>query len=109
MKLTKYPGASLLLGLMGAVGAGQALAQDSAALYQRATAATCANCHGTDGKSVSGSAVPSLAGMPKAQMLAQMKAFRDGSRQATVMHQLAKGLTEQQIESVADYFAAQKR
>jgi cytochrome c553 len=42
-------------------------------------------------------------------MVAQMKAFKDGSRPATVMHQLTKGLTDQQIESMADYFAAQKR
>ena len=99
----------MLLGAMGALGAGQCVAQDgAAALYQRATAASCANCHGTDGKSVSGSSVPSLAGMPKVYMVTQMKAFRDGTRSATVMHQLAKGLTEQQIESVADYFAAVK-
>ena len=100
--------ASLLLGAASLAGTGAALAQSSAQLHQRATAATCANCHGTDGRGVSGAAVPNLAGMPKAQMVAQLKAFRDGTRAATVMHQLAKGLTEQQIESVADYFAAIK-
>ena len=78
-------------------------------LYRPALAATCANCHGTDGRTVDGSAVPALAGMPKDYMLKQMKAFQDGSRPATVMHQLAKGLTDQQIETVATYFAAQKR
>ncbi len=88
---------------------GMAQAQDAAMLYQRATAATCANCHGTDGRAVSGSSVPSLAGMPKDYMLLQMKAFRDGTRPATVMHQLTKGFTDQQIESVASYFAALKR
>lgn len=97
-----------LLGTAAAMSAGQTLAQSSAALHQRATAATCANCHGTDGRGVSGAAVPNLAGMPKVYMVTQLRAFRDGTRQATVMHQLAKGLTEQQIESVADYFAAQK-
>ena len=97
-----------LLGAAAILSTGQALAQSSAALHQRATAATCANCHGTDGRGVSGAAVPNLAGMPKIYMVTQLRAFRDGTRQATVMHQLAKGLTEQQIESVADYFAAQK-
>ena len=100
--------AAALISAAAALGAAQALAQSSAALHQRATAATCANCHGTDGRGVSGSAVPNLAGMPKIYMVTQLKAFRDGTRQATVMHQLAKGLTEQQIESVADYFAALK-
>jgi cytochrome c553 len=58
---------------------------------------------------VPGSSVPSIAGLPRDYMVAQMKAFKDGSRPATVMHQLTKGLTDQQIESMADYFAAQKR
>jgi cytochrome c553 len=37
-----------------------------------------------------------------------MKAFKDGTRPATVMHQLAKGYTDQQIEQLAAYFAAKK-
>ncbi len=96
---------------MGALMAAlSASAQDaSAALHLRATAATCANCHGTNGRTVDGSAIPALAGMPRAYMLMQMQAFRDGSRPATVMHQITKGLTQQQVEQVADYFAAVKR
>jgi cytochrome c553 len=42
-------------------------------------------------------------------MLMQMKAFKDGTRPATVMHQITKGLTDQQIDSIANYFAATKR
>ncbi|HSV45999.1 MAG TPA: c-type cytochrome [Ramlibacter sp.] len=84
-------------------------AQDAAALQLRSLAATCANCHGTDGRAVQGSSVPALAGMPKAQMLAQLKALRDGSRPATVMHQIAKGYTEAQLDQIAGYFAAQKK
>jgi len=87
-----------------------ASAQDAAsALHQRANAATCANCHGSEGRTVPGSTVPSIAGLPRDYMVAQMKAFKDGSRPATVMHQISKGLSEQQIASMADYFAAQKR
>ena len=86
-----------------------ATAQSAASLNARSLAATCANCHGTDGRSVEGAAVPSLAGMPKAYMLAQMKAFKDGSRPATIMHQLAKGYTDQQVETIATYFSALKR
>ncbi len=95
--------------LMGA-GASAAMAQDaSTTLHARALAATCANCHGTDGRTVDGSAIPSLIGMPKAYMVMQIKAFKDGSRPATVMHQLSKGFTDQQIDSIANYFAATKR
>lgn len=87
-----------------------AYAQPAAdALYQRATAATCANCHGTDGRTTEGSAIPSLAGMPKDYMVLQMKAFKEGTRPATVMHQLTKGLTDAQIDSTASYYASLKR
>ena len=79
------------------------------ALYTRSLAATCANCHGTDGRAVQGSSVVSLAGMPQAQMVAQMKAFQSGARPATVMHQISKGYSDAQIDVLAGYFAAQKK
>ncbi|HEX2197850.1 MAG TPA: c-type cytochrome [Burkholderiales bacterium] len=81
-----------------------AFAQDKAA---RSLAATCATCHGTDGRSVGG--MEALAGMPKAEMVRKLNEFRAGDRPATVMHQLAKGYTDQQIDLLAGYFAAQKR
>lgn len=96
--------------LLSGVAISTALAQDAAAtLRLRSLAATCANCHGTDGRTTDGSAIPALAGMPRDYMITQMKSFKDGSRPATVMHQLSKGFTDQQIESVAGYFAALKR
>jgi cytochrome subunit of sulfide dehydrogenase len=75
-------------------------------LQVRSLAATCAGCHGTDGKPVEGASLPSLAGTPRDAMISQMKAFRDGSRPATIMHQLAKGYTDAQIEQLAGYFAS---
>jgi cytochrome c553 len=89
--------------------AAPAFAQDARALQQRALAATCANCHGTEGRAVDNSAVPGLAGMPAAYLAMQMKAFKDGSRPATVMHQLAKGYSDEQIQQLAAYFAALPR
>lgn len=86
-----------------------AQAQDAQALQVRSLAATCANCHGTEGRAVSGSAVPGLAGLPAAYTVEQMKAFKSGARPATVMHQLAKGYSDAQIEQIAAYFAAQPR
>ncbi len=73
----------------------------------RSLAATCANCHGTEGRSATKEVV-SLAGLPKEQIVSQMKAFKDGTRPATIMHQLAKGYTDQQIDLLAAYFAAKK-
>ena len=86
-----------------------AFAQDANALYTRALAATCANCHGTNGRAIENSEVPGLVGMPAAYLVAQMQAFRKGERPATVMHQLAKGYTDEQIQQIAAYFAAQKK
>jgi sulfide dehydrogenase cytochrome subunit len=72
-------------------------------------AATCANCHGTFGKSIQGGALSSLAGMQSEYIVEQMQAFKTGARKATIMHQLAKGYTEQQIKDLAVYFAVQSR
>ena len=88
---------------------GPVLAQDAAALRVSALAATCANCHGTLGRAVEGAAVPGLAGMPAVYMVEQLKAFKAGTRPATVMHQLAKGFSEAQVDQLAAYFAAQKK
>ena len=79
------------------------------ALYVKSLAATCANCHGTNGKAVEGSSVVSIAGLDKAYTIAQMKAFKAGTRPATIMHQLSKGYSDAQIETLATYFAAQKK
>ena len=84
-------------------------AQNADALYVRGLAANCSNCHGTNGRAADGSAVPGLAGMPRDAMLQQLQAFRDGSRPATVMHQITKGFTPAQLEQIAGYFAAQAK
>ncbi len=79
------------------------------ALYLRGAAATCATCHGTDGRSAATDAgLQRLAGLDKAYLVEQLTAFREGRRPATVMQQLAKGYTPAQIEQIAAYFAAQK-
>ncbi len=91
--------------------ASSSFAQNTAAqaLYTRSLAATCANCHGTDGKAVPGSSVVSIAGMDKNRIVAQLKAFKAGTQPATVMHQISKGYSDAQIEALATYFAAQKK
>lgn len=87
-----------------------ALAQDApqALLRQRALAATCAACHGTEGRAPAGSAMPSLAGRPAPWIVERMSAFQSGAREATVMHQIARGYSAAQIEQLAAYFAAIK-
>lgn len=87
----------------------QAQTASPQALYTRSLVATCANCHGTDGKAVQGSLVPALAGMDQSYLVAQMKAFKSGARPATVMHQISNGYSDAQIDILAGYFAAQKK
>ena len=77
-------------------------------LRTRSLAATCTHCHGTDGRAVEGEANVKLAGLPADYTLTQLMAFRSGARPATIMHQLAKGYTSEQLAAIAAYFAAQK-
>ena len=71
----------------------------------RNLAATCANCHGTNGNA-SGD-MKSLAGVSAEKITAALADYRSGALPATIMHQIAKGYTEEQIRLVAAYFAAQ--
>jgi cytochrome c553 len=90
----------------GAVLAVPALAQGADPNLGRNLAAACANCHGTNGVSLRG--MPSLAGQQRAYLVQQMQDFKTGKRPATIMHQLAKGYTDEQIEELAAYFSVQK-
>jgi sulfide dehydrogenase cytochrome subunit len=71
----------------------------------RAIAASCASCHGTNGVSAGG--IESLAGRPKGELVALMRDFKSGQRKGTLMPQLAKGYSDQQIEELSAWFAAQ--
>lgn len=71
-------------------------------------AATCAACHGTAGHTQGGT-LPSLAGQTQQALSASLHDFKSGKRAATIMTQIAKGYTDEQIELLAAYFAAQKR
>lgn len=82
------------------------MAQGSDPNLARNLAATCANCHNTTGKSLTG--MPGIAGRSKESLVSTLKEFKGGGRPATVMHQLAKGYTDEQLELIAAYFAAQK-
>ena len=90
--------------LLGAAGAAPALAVDPAA--ETLVAATCASCHGPDGRSRGD--IPGLAGRDKGELVRLVRDFRDGKRQSTVMQQLARGFSDAEIEAAAAYFAAQK-
>jgi cytochrome subunit of sulfide dehydrogenase len=108
LKLRIATGLSGLLGAVLLLGQVPSLAQTAQTLNTKALAATCANCHGTNGNAVPGEAMVRLAGLPKEHIVTQLQAFRDGKRPATVMHQLTKGYTNAQIEAIAAYFSSIK-
>ena len=90
-----------LLGLFGVIG----LAQAQDANLARNLAATCANCHGTNGHA-RGDMKP-LAGLSAEKIVAMIADFKSGAQPATIMHQISKGYTDEQIRLVAGFFAAQ--
>ena len=92
------------LSLLAATGAAHAADPNLA----RNLAATCANCHGTNGNAVKGAGIDALAGMPKDKTLQKLADFKSGDKPASIMHQIAKGYTDEQLDLIAGYFAAQK-
>lgn len=89
-----------------ALAAASTTAQAPDANLARSLAATCTNCHGTNGVSQGGT--ESLAGMPREALVRKMQEFKSGTRPATIMTQLAKGYTDEQIALIAGWFAAQR-
>ena len=73
----------------------------------RTLATSCAACHGPQGNSLGGT--PTLAALNQDYFIERMLGFKDGSVPATVMHQHAKGLSTEEIQALAAYFASQTR
>ena len=70
----------------------------------RTQAATCNACHGIDGISPN-PLWPNLAGQKAGYTAKQLRAFRDGSRQDTLMSPMAAGLSDQDRADLAAYYA----
>lgn len=86
---------------------GASHAQSMDPLQLRSLAASCANCHGTHGVAEAGN--ESLAGANKDDMLKKMMDFKTGKKPATIMHQLSKGYTDEQLAALATYFSSLKK
>lgn len=73
----------------------------------RQKAAICAVCHGADGNS-SNPSWPNLAGQHAEYIIKQLQDYRDGRRKNDQMAPLAMALSDQDIDDIAVYYAAQK-
>jgi cytochrome c553 len=66
----------------------------------------CAACHGAKGISTSPQ-FPILAGQFEQYLLHALKAYKSGKRKNAIMNGMVAGLSEQDMEDLAAYFAAQ--
>lgn len=64
----------------------------------------CAGCHGAEGIARQ-PMHPNLAGQKEKYLIWQLSAFRDGSRPSHIMNEVTKGLTDQNIEDLAAFYA----
>ena len=94
-----------LLGLTALLTA-SSLVHSADALQIRSMAAACASCHGTKGVALKG--METLAGKSKDDMLKKLIDFKTGKKPATIMHQLSKGYSDEQLEQLATYFSTLK-
>jgi cytochrome c553 len=90
--------------LLGCLLVARAAAAGDIAAGARLAAARCASCHSST--DTTHSTVPLLEGQPKAYFIAQWRAFRERERTAPLMVSLAAELSEQDVDDVAEYYAA---
>jgi cytochrome c553 len=71
----------------------------------KATAESCAGCHGADGISQTAE-TPSLAGEPDDYIQWQLVYFRRGARKNELMESVAQSLTNEEIRNLGAYYAS---
>jgi cytochrome c553 len=95
-------GATALLGWLAPSGGQTASAPHPARLL----ASNCFQCHGPDGRSVSG--IDSLAGKPAAELYEELLEMRNRPASRAIMNVHAQGYTKAQLRAIADYFSRQR-
>jgi len=69
-------------------------------------ARTCNSCHGVGGVSA-GATMPSIGGLPRDYLSNIMKQWKYDERSAITMNRIVKGLSNDEIDALAAYFAQQ--
>ena len=90
--------------LSGSLLVAHATASGDPAAGKRLAAARCVSCHSSP--EMIHSMLPLLEGQPKAAFIAQWRAFRERKRTAPLMVSLAEELSEQDVNDLAEYYAA---
>lgn len=92
--------------VLGAVAFTSNVAATGDAAAGQKKASTCAACHGADGNSASGQ-FPKLAGQSADYIVRELQRFKTGERKNPIMAGMAAGLSEQDMQNVAAWFASQ--
>lgn len=71
----------------------------------KAKSVTCAACHGGEGISPT-DVWPNLAGQKEGYLLAQLKAFKDGTRVNSQMAPMVANLSDDDMANIAAYYAS---
>jgi len=96
---------SILMGLIAGVALLATTANAGDVAAGKAKSAVCAACHGGEG--ISPTPIwPNLAGQKEQYLVAQMKAFKDGTRQNAQMAPMVANLSDEDIANLAAFYAS---
>ena len=92
---------SLVVVCVTVVARDSGLAADAA--YGEYLASECVTCHGAHANA----SIPVLQALPYDELIAALKAYREGIRPNAVMQSVARSLGDAEIEALAAYFSGQ--
>lgn len=95
-----------MLAALSTLGASSALAADMVAARNKVQA-LCQVCHGIDGVAILSEAA-NLSGQQQGYLVAQLRAYRSGSRKDPQMSIISKSLTDVDIENLAAWYSSIK-
>lgn len=96
-------GILLVAAAIAMTGMSAATAGDAAAAQTKAKT-LCASCHGPDGVSMN-PMWPNLAGQQEQYLAKALADYKTGNRNDPTMGPLAKGLSDEEIQNLAAYYA----
>lgn len=67
----------------------------------------CVKCHKSDG--MGDEKNPAIAGIPKDELVTDLKGYRSGERKHKMMNLVTKKLTDEDIEELAEHYAAMSK
>lgn len=105
-ELSRLLAVTLLLGAtmaLSSISQAQSLTGDAAAGKEKS--ATCAACHGSDGKALQPEN-PNLAGQGSAYLVKQLQDYKSGARDNAIMKGMASPLSEQDMADIAAWFSS---